>query len=78
MNRRNLLQSLPFFGMAATLPVVATAQPKPVTAHERYMFHLAEMERAAQEIDPTLRFHRLGSKATDDRGRIVFGTIVTV
>jgi hypothetical protein len=51
MDRRTLFKALPFVGVGA-IPAIITA--KKLTAKERYEYHLAEMQRAAEEIDPTI------------------------
>ncbi len=54
MNRRDLIKGLP---AAALLPTALVATPSAaheLSAKERYDYHLAEFQRAAEELDPMI------------------------
>lgn len=54
MDRRTILKALPFLGGATALPVAAISAQPSLTAQERRDYHLAEYQRACEELDPML------------------------
>ncbi|MFK0688007.1 hypothetical protein ACFX5Q_07350 [Mesorhizobium sp. IMUNJ 23033] len=54
LNRR--LALLGGLSAATALAAIPRAHAAPMTARERFDFHLAEMQKAATEIDPLVRF----------------------
>ena len=56
LTRRAMLTSTPALALAVTTPAAAMAAMPQLSARQRYDFHLAEMMKAATEINPLVRF----------------------
>lgn len=76
LSRRNFLASIPLIGASAATPALAsdlgqwTADPEsPMTAEQRRDYHLAEYQRACEELDPDI-----DRWSIVDRGQIVMVT----
>jgi len=70
INRRKMLIGLAATSTAAgTVAIVSEAMPAEPqqTPRQRFHFHLAEMQRAAMEINPELRFNRVLMEFDDPR-----------
>jgi hypothetical protein len=60
ITRRHALKALSVMSVATTVPATATASTKRTfTPEERMAYHLAEYQRAAEEVDPSIKEWRV-------------------
>ena len=70
--RRLALRGIPLLGAALIAPKAVAATMPAKTARERMAFHLAEYQRAVQELDPTIKEWRGGDpKFSNPDGLVV-------
>ncbi len=63
-SRRTFLRSAPAVAAAVSIPAARASAAQ--SAQERFEYHLAEMKKAAEELDPMIgRWHELG-KPSDE------------
>jgi len=70
INRRLFLRHSAFVGaagVAIVAPAIVEASVREETARERFDFHLAELKKAAMEVDPELRFNEVLVEFDDPR-----------
>ncbi|MER8539149.1 hypothetical protein NKH17_06745 [Mesorhizobium sp. M1334] len=72
LSRRSILGGL---AIASVGGVAAVSAQRDMTAHERYEHHLAELKKAAEEIDPRIShwdgFNFLGDEGSDGCGMMI-------
>lgn len=80
INRRNFLLHTAAAGAVATTVAPVIAEAKSTSPRERYDHHLAELKKAALELDPRIRFSQCSDNLGDsdaNMGVVIMGQWAT-